>query len=205
MKALERMKESIEFDHEGRKLNIEYVPNHYYLPVLLDEQGRADYIKHVIRTESEVKFARDLEKYLADGGTGFGEYDWWMFSKLDESLDDVGIPYYNPEENRIAMFRPDFVFWLRKDKRCHIVFVDPKGMAHTKTYWKLDGYRHLFEQNGRPRRITNEGVAANVQAFCYNRDAAQSDEQHRRFWVGSIDELLQKVRAEPPGDAIGDS
>lgn len=119
-----------------------------------------------------------------------------MFSKLDESLDEVGIPYYNPEENRIAMFRPDFVFWLRKGEHCRIVFVDPKGMAHTKTYWKLDGYRHLFEQNGRPRRIMHEGTAANVQTFCYNRDAAQSDELHRRFWVGSITELLQKVGAE---------
>ena len=37
------------------------------------------------------------------------------------------------------------------------------------------------------------GVTANVQTFCYNRDAAQSDELHRRFWVRSIDELLQKV------------
>jgi len=42
----------------------------------------------------------------------------------------------------------------------------------------------------------HEGTAANVQTFCYNRDAAQSDELHRRFWVGSITELLQKVGAE---------
>lgn len=29
--------------------------------------------------------------------------------------------------------------------------------------------------------------------ICYNRDAAQSDELHRRFWVGSIGEFLQRV------------
>ena len=40
-----------------------------------------------------------------------------------------------------------------------------------------------------------EGVTATVQAFCYNRDAAQSDELHRRFWVGTIPELLLKVGA----------
>jgi hypothetical protein len=171
------------------------VPNHYYLPVLLDEQGRADYIKHVIRTPSEVTFVRDLEKYLAGGGTGFGEYDWWMFSKVDESLDEVRIPYYNPEENRMAWFLPDFVFWLAKGESYHIVFVDPKGMAHTKTYWKLDGYRHVFEENGRPRRIAHDGIGASVQAFCYNRNAAQADQGFRRFWVGSIPELLKKVGA----------
>ena len=195
LKALERVKESVEFDHEGRKLSIELVPNHYYLPVLLDEHERADYIKHVIRTPSEVKFVRDLEKYLGDGGKGFDEYDWWMFSKIDESLDEVRIPYYNPEENRIAWFLPDFVFWLAKGRQYHIVFVDPKGMAHTRTYQKLDGYRHIFETNGRPRTIRHDGITANVQTFCYNRDASQSDELHRRFWVGSIAELLQKIGA----------
>ncbi len=41
----------------------------------------------------------------------------------------------------------------------------------------------------------HEGVAANVQTFCYNRNAAQSDELHRRFWVGSIGEFLQRVNA----------
>jgi len=90
LKALERVKESVEFDHEGRKLSIRLVRNHYYLPVLLDEHERADYIKHVIRTPSEVKFVRDLEKYLGEGGEGFGEYDWWMFSKIGSSRIRVG-------------------------------------------------------------------------------------------------------------------
>jgi hypothetical protein len=75
------------------------------------------------------------------------------------------------------------------------VFMDPKGMAHTRTYWKLDGYRHLFEEKGKPRRIAHERVTATVQAFCYNRDAAEASELHRRFCVGSIPELLQKVNA----------
>jgi type III restriction enzyme len=117
-------------------------------------------------------------------------------SKVDESLDEVRIPYYSPEENRIAWFLPDFVLWLSKGKDYRIVFVDPKGMAHTRTYTKLDGYRHFFEEKGKPRRIAHEGATASVQAFCYNRDAAKASELHRRFWVGSIPELLQKVSAQ---------
>jgi hypothetical protein len=46
-----------------------------------------------------------------------------------------------------------------------------------------------------PRRIAHEGVTATVQAFCYNRDAPQSNELYRRFWVGSIPELLGKIGA----------
>ena len=37
------------------------------------------------------------------------------------------------------------------------------------------------------------GVIATVQAFCYNRNAPTSNELYRRFWVGTIPELLQKV------------
>jgi len=53
--------------------------------------------------------------------------------------------------------------------------VDPKGTAHTKTYQKLDGYRHVFEVKDQPRRIAHEGVTATVQAFRHNRNAAQSE------------------------------
>jgi hypothetical protein len=203
LKALERIKDRDEFDHEGRKLSIELVPNHYYLPVLLDEQERADYIKHVIRTPSEVRFVRDLEKYLADGGAGFGEYDWWMWclaaplrvSKLNESLDEVKIPYYDPQQNRIRDFKPDFVFWLQKDGQYHIAFVDPKGITIADYQRKLDGYRALFEKNGSPRPLSHEGMKVAVHALLYSREAGAVAEGYRRFWVGSIAELLKKVGA----------
>lgn len=53
-----------------------------------------------------------------------------------------------------------------------------------------------------PRRIAHEGlpahwrqagVTATVQAFYFNRNAPQSNELYRRFWVGTIAELLQKA------------
>jgi len=69
------------------------------------------------------------------------------------------------------------------------------GPAFNRTYQKLDGYRHLFEVKDQPRRIAHEGVTTTVQAFRYNRNAAQSDELHRRFWVGSVAELLLKISA----------
>ena len=191
LKALERVKESVEFDHEGRKLSIELVPNHYYLPVLLDEHERADYIKHVIRTPSEVRFVRDLERYLREDEKGFGEYDWWPSRWLGGFVHRSS----SSGTNQRCTNERCTSCWLAKGRQYHIVFVDPKGMAHTRTYQKLDGYRHLFEVKDQPRRIAHEGVTATVQAFCYNRDAAQAMESYRRFWAGTIPELLQKVSA----------
>jgi hypothetical protein len=39
------------------------------------------------------------------------------------------------------------------------------GMVHTETCWKLDGSRHLFEEDERPRRVSRDGIVASVQAF----------------------------------------
>ena len=47
--------------------------------------------------------------------------------------------------------------------------------------------------------LQDSRVAASVQAFWRNRDAAKADEFHRRLWVCSINELLQKVSAQEFG------
>lgn len=56
-------------------------------------------------------------------------------------------------------------------------------------------YRHLFEVKDQPRRIAHEDVTATVQAFRYNRDAAQLMESYRRSWAGTIPELLEQISA----------
>ena len=79
-----------------KRLKIRYVANHYYIPVILSgEKEQIDYIKHIIQTPSEVKFLNELEDYLAKADNKFREFDWWMFSKIDESLDEVYIPWYD--------------------------------------------------------------------------------------------------------------
>src|SRR5690606_6661684 len=102
-----------------------------------------DYIKHIIKTESEVKFIEALEEYLEKSDNKFKDFEWWFFSKLDESLDEVYIPYYNPILNKISKFKPDFIFWLKNGTDYTILFVDPKGTEHTSAYRKIDGYKVL--------------------------------------------------------------
>ena len=68
-----------------------------------------------------------------------------MFSKLDQTLDEVHIPYYNPKENNMAKFKPDFIFWMQKGNEYVILFVDPKGTEHADGYRKIDGYSRIFE------------------------------------------------------------
>ena len=165
------------FEYEGKRIAIKHIAQHYYLPVVLSEDGKADYIRHIIRTPSEVKFIRELETYLAQPNNQFQRFDWWFFSKLDESLDEVYIPYYDPKTNRMARFKPDFIFWLCKGNRYWIVFVDPKGTEHTDFLRKIDGYREVFENDGQPKRFCYDGKDVTVHLLLQPPDVVDIPEE----------------------------
>jgi len=95
-------------------LAVQYLANHYYLPVIASHGKRLEYIRHIIDTDSEVRFLDGLCDYIKKADSVLRSLDWWMFSKLDQYLDDPYIPYYNPKQNRVARFIPDFIFWGRR-------------------------------------------------------------------------------------------
>jgi len=68
-----------------------------------------------------------------------------MFSKLDQTLDDVFIPFYNHKNNRMDNYHPDFIFWLQKGNNYLILFVDPHGTAYSDINKKIDYYSKIFE------------------------------------------------------------
>jgi len=78
------------------------------------EQEKIDFIKHIIKHKSEINFINELDEYLKNKNNFFTKFDWWFFSKVDETLDEVYIPYYNPKTNKIDKFKPDFIFWLKR-------------------------------------------------------------------------------------------
>jgi type III restriction enzyme len=175
------------FEYEGKRIAIKHIAQHYYLPVVLSEDGKADYIRHIIRTPSEVKFIRELETYLAQPNNQFQRFDWWFFSKLDESLDEVYIPYYDPKTNRMARFKPDFIFWLCKGNRYWIVFIDPKGTEHTDFLRKIDGYREVFENDGQPKCFRYNDKKVTVHLFLKPSDSADIPTEYQSFGVDNVE------------------
>ncbi|MFN3605353.1 MAG: DEAD/DEAH box helicase family protein [Leptonema sp. (in: bacteria)] len=145
------VKES-QVEYGKEKIKFKYLPNHYYIPVVLSTDEKINYIMHIIKTQSEVSFISDLEKYLKEENNFFKQFDWWYFSKIDETLDEVYIPYYQPKTNRIEKFKPDFIFWLKKGNDYTILFVDPKGTEYTDGYRKIDGYSRIFEEENNGKK-----------------------------------------------------
>ena len=183
------------YEHGGQKIVIKYIANHYYIPMVLSgETERIDYIKHIIQTPSEVKFIERLEDYLGRVDNRFQDFDWWMFSKLDESLDEVYVPYYDGSSNKVREFKPDFIFWLQKGGDYLIVFIDPKGTEHTDYQRKIDGYAAIFEESsGKPKTISHEGQNVKVFAFLHTGDVDKVPKGHRRYWFEDIDKALASI------------
>ncbi len=167
-------------------LKIKNIAAHYYLPIITAEDGPADFIKHIVKVESEVKFLNNLEEWLQDNPP---EWDAWMFSKIDESLDKIHIPYFDHSVNEYRHFLPDFIFWMCRKDQYQIVFVDPKGMAYASVYPKIDSYSKLFEENGNCRMFQTEIKPArnvSVKLVLFNPQAEeQPAEKYARYWHDS--------------------
>ena len=180
------------FEHGGQKLQICHIARHYYLPVLLSDRERIDWIRHVIRHASEVKFINELEQYLEQPENDFTFLNWWAFSKIDESLDEVYIPYYDPQSNCIRRFLPDFIFWLHKGHDYAIVFVDPKGMQQTNYQNKVDSFRSLFcTESGLPRVFEHNGLTVRVRLLFYTEDANRAPIGYQQYWFDNPSKIAR--------------
>ena len=184
------------FEMKNQKISIKYLANHYYLPVIVSETEKIDYLNHIINVDSEVRFIEQLEEYLANPDNIFSRFDWWMFSKLDQTLDEVLIPYYNPKENNIANFKPDFIFWAQKGKRYLILFVDPKGTEHADGYRKIDGYSRIFEtgEQKESRDFSYNGFTINTKLLLKpRRGIAEVLDNYKRYWFDNFVDFASKI------------
>jgi hypothetical protein len=183
LREAQSIRDTETFSANGSVLSIKRIAHHYYTPVLLSNDAKIDYIRHIIRHDSEVRFLNQLEDYLKQEKPEFTTFDWWLFSKLDEVLDDVYIPYYDPGANNMRRFIPDFVFWLQRGSDYLILFVDPKGTAHTSFEYKVDGYRALFEdEHGEPRIFSYNGWRVRILLAFYTDDVNRLSHGYRKYW-----------------------
>ncbi|MEM2121153.1 MAG: DEAD/DEAH box helicase family protein [Candidatus Woesearchaeota archaeon] len=176
-------------EEKFKDLKIKNIINHYYLPLIISEKEKIDYINHIIKVESERKFIEQLEEYLKKDDNLFKSCDWWMFSKIDETLDEVYIPYYNKSINKIENFKPDFIFWLKKENNYFIIFIDPKSTKYTDFEYKIDGYKRIFEKEGEIIVFDVEGNKIKVYLFLYTEDKNKLSEGYKKYWFDNFETI----------------
>ena len=184
------------FELNNQRVKIKYLANHYYLPVIISEKEKVDYLNHIIDVESEIKFIEQLEEYLKKEDNILKQFDWWMFSKLDQTIDEVHIPYYSPKENAMAKFKPDFIFWMQKGDEYTILFVDPKGTEHADGYRKIDGYVNIFENKelGDNKIFPYNGYNIKTKLLLKpKRGIAETLENYRKYWFDNFGDFAIKI------------
>jgi hypothetical protein len=198
VKGLARTEPEEIFNHNGYRLRIKNIATHYYLPLLLSDDEKIDYISHVIRVPSEIRFVNQLDAYIKEDNSLFKEFDWWLFSRADETLDKITIPYYDPTQNRIRDFHPDFIFWLVKGNRYTILYVDPKGMTASDYQHKIDGYKELFvnPEDGKRKIISHGKLNVRVVLAMWTSDANRASQGYGEFWYDNPKTLLEKLISE---------
>ncbi|EKE85172.1 DEAD/DEAH box helicase family protein [Helicobacter pylori] len=183
VKTIQEVKEYAPLDTEKHKQDRTFkvgeaellkLKEHYYTPLI--KAKNCDWLKHVVKVKSESDF---LEELLKITETLQENYDFWAFSKIDEHLDHLFIPYIDNAAER--KFFPDFIFWLQKSGTQIICFIDPKGTEHTSGLRKADPYKNLFKDKVfNPKNDPNFKIKV-VLKFYGNKDKVPYD--YRNYWI----------------------
>ncbi|KHL78591.1 restriction endonuclease subunit R [Helicobacter pylori] len=160
---------------------------HYYTPLI--KAKNCDWLKHVVKVKSESDF---LEELLKITETLQENYDFWAFSKIDEHLDNLFIPYIdNATERR---FFPDFIFWLEKGGTQIICFIDPKGTEHTSSLRKADLYKLFKDKVFTPKDNPHFKIKV-VLKFYGDKDKV--GKRYRDLWIekGKLEYFFLTLKA----------
>ncbi len=151
---------------------------YYYTPLI--KAKNCDWLKHVVKVESEIDFLKELQE-TETIETLQKNYDFWAFSKIDEHLDNLFIPYIDNCATERKFF-PDFIFWLQKGGTQIICFIDPKGIEHTAYEGKADWYNKLFKDKiFNPK--DNPHFKIKVVLKFYNNSNKVPTEGYRDYWI----------------------
>ncbi|WP_441718560.1 DEAD/DEAH box helicase family protein [Helicobacter pylori] len=163
---------------------------HYYTPLIKAKD--CDWLKHVVKVKSEIDFLQELQDQETTK-TLQENYDFWAFSKIDEHLDNLFIPYIDNGATERKFF-PDFIFWLQKGGTQIICFIDPKGSKHTDYEHKADAYQLFKDKIFNPKDDPNLKIKV-VLKFYGDKDNV--GERYRDDWIkeGELKDFFLKQLA----------
>lgn len=191
--AYEKISKMFSLEVEIEDVKFKKLLQHYYIPIIYTK-NKKDWIKHIIDVESEFNFIEELTKIIDELDK---HYDYWMFSKLDEHLDKkIYIPYLS--QGKLKKFIPDFIFWFKKDNIYKILFIDPKGSKYTSYLEKVDGYKSIFEEDGKPKifEIKDKNIKVSVDLKLYTEDKSLIEgNEYKNYWIdkNSLKDYLQSM------------
>ncbi|MCQ2876746.1 DEAD/DEAH box helicase family protein [Helicobacter pylori] len=197
IQAIQEVKEYAPLDKDKHKQDKTFkvdeaellkLKEHYYTPLI--KAKNCGWLKHVVKVKSESDF---LEELLKITETLQENYDFWAFSKIDEHLDNLFIPYIDNGATERKFF-PDFIFWLQKGGTQFICFIDPKGSKHTDYEHKADAYQLFKDKVFNPKNDPNLKIKVVLKFYGDKDDVG---ERYRDDWIkeGELKDFFLKQLA----------
>ncbi|WRB53124.1 DEAD/DEAH box helicase family protein [Helicobacter pylori] len=169
----EKHKQDKTFEVDGAELLT--LKEHYYTPLIKAKD--CDWLKHVVKVKSEIDFLQELQDQETTK-TLQENYDFWAFSKIDEHLDNLFIPYINNVAER--RFFPDFIFWLQKGDTQIICFIDPKGITYADYEHKADAYKLFKDKIFNPKNNPHFKIKVVLKFY---GDKNRVGDNYRDYWI----------------------
>ncbi|GAA8756584.1 DEAD/DEAH box helicase family protein [Helicobacter pylori] len=172
----EKHKQDKPFEIDGAELL--KLKEHYYTPLIKAKD--CDWLKHVVKVKSEIDFLQELQE-TETIKTLQENYDFWAFSKIDEHLDNLFIPYINDATER--RFFPDFIFWLQKGDTQIICFIDPKGITYADYEHKADAYKLFKNKIFNPKNDPHCKIKKIKVVLKFYGDKDRVGDNYRDYWI----------------------
>jgi len=192
--TLEEYKEKIKdlatresFEVLNTYLEYQVLEEHYYSPILFKKDS--ELFQHIVKEESEINFLESLKNYIAQDENNIKKYDWWYFSKIDQTIDKIGIPYFDSEVGEYRTFFPDFIFWLKKDNKYYLKFIDPHGVQFIgNSADKIDGFND-FESD--LIKLNNKKIH-NAELYFYNEQGVPHgvDKFYSKYFTSDLGRIF---------------
>ncbi|GAA7832168.1 DEAD/DEAH box helicase family protein [Helicobacter pylori] len=165
---------------------------HYYTPLIKAKD--CDWLKHVVKVKSEIDFLQELQDQESIK-TLQANYDFWAFSKIDEHLDNLFIPYIDGAAER--RFFPDFIFWLQKGDTQIICFIDPKGIIISDYQLKADAYKLFKNKIFNPKNDPHCKIKKIKVVLKFYGDKDDVGERYRDDWIkkGKLEDFFLTLKA----------
>ncbi len=184
----EKHKQDKTFKVDGAELL--KLKEHYYTPLIKAKD--CDWLKHVVKVKSEIDFLQELQDQETTK-TLQENYDFWAFSKIDEHLDNLFIPYIGEHATERKFF-PDFIFWLQKGDTQIICFIDPKGITYADYEHKADAYKLFKNKIFNPKNNPHFKIKV-VLKFYGDKDRVPED--YRDYWIkkGKLNDFFLTLKS----------
>jgi hypothetical protein len=193
---LTELKESItkgelkKFEFQGMKAI--WFGRHLYEPLLYVDHKIVE-ISPVPLNKGERRFVEDLKTFHENDGGYFAGKELYLLRNLSKGR---GVGFFEA-----GNFHPDFIIWLLKENRQHIVFVDPKGIRNIgATDPKIQFYETIkeIEQRMGDSKVCLDsfiisGTPSHVMRMLWGMDKPAMKQRHVLFQEEDQDTYVREM------------